>query len=397
MKGKLAESWELDPSGKRAVFKLREGVKSNWGNELTAEDVKWTWDRKFGLGGARRLLYQRDRPQAARGRPGRGQVRRLLQRRRAEPAAAQDPGQSLLPDLRLRPSARRWAARDDPWATQVHRERERRLRALPARPADARPAGRVPGARRLLGRQAGDRHGGVPGGADLGGARPAPARRRRRHRPISAAARDHRSAEGAERRGRDGAGLVHDLDRAQRQDAALRQRRRAPGDELRLPAGAGAARPIYPESRKPAERLHAEHLSGLSWSTSRTATTRHRQRSCSQQAGLGGGFQTTLSYNAGDPVQEPIAILYQSALREVGVDLQLRKVPAGTVLQLRLRARSADDLLCRQPVVPRSGLLDAALLRQRQLRELQQLLPTPRSTSCWPKPHRPRTSRRGST
>ncbi len=46
---RLAESWELDPSGKRVVFKLREGVISNWGNELTAEDVKWTWDREFGL------------------------------------------------------------------------------------------------------------------------------------------------------------------------------------------------------------------------------------------------------------------------------------------------------------------------------------------------------------
>ena len=50
MVGKLAESWELDPSGKRAVFKLRQGVKSNWGNELTAEDVRWTWNRAFELG-----------------------------------------------------------------------------------------------------------------------------------------------------------------------------------------------------------------------------------------------------------------------------------------------------------------------------------------------------------
>ena len=50
MVGKLAESWELDPSGKRAVFKLRQGVMSNWGNELTAEDVRWTWIRAFELG-----------------------------------------------------------------------------------------------------------------------------------------------------------------------------------------------------------------------------------------------------------------------------------------------------------------------------------------------------------
>jgi peptide/nickel transport system substrate-binding protein len=50
IQGKLAESFELDPAGKFIRFQLRKGVKSNWGNELTAEDVKWTWDRKFGLG-----------------------------------------------------------------------------------------------------------------------------------------------------------------------------------------------------------------------------------------------------------------------------------------------------------------------------------------------------------
>ena len=50
IQGKLAESFELDPGGKFIRFQLRQGVKSNWGNELTADDVKWTWDRKFALG-----------------------------------------------------------------------------------------------------------------------------------------------------------------------------------------------------------------------------------------------------------------------------------------------------------------------------------------------------------
>jgi peptide/nickel transport system substrate-binding protein len=50
VQGKLAQSFELDPAGKYIRFQLRQGVKSNWGNELTAEDVKWTWDRKFALG-----------------------------------------------------------------------------------------------------------------------------------------------------------------------------------------------------------------------------------------------------------------------------------------------------------------------------------------------------------
>src|SRR5690554_2591150 len=49
LEGKLAESWSISEDGTRVTFKLREGVKSHWGNELSAQDVKWTWDRKFAL------------------------------------------------------------------------------------------------------------------------------------------------------------------------------------------------------------------------------------------------------------------------------------------------------------------------------------------------------------
>ncbi|MGH7118052.1 MAG: ABC transporter substrate-binding protein [Acetobacteraceae bacterium] len=49
--GKLAEKWEVNADGTVGRFTLRQGVKSNWGNELTAEDVKWTWDRKLNLHG----------------------------------------------------------------------------------------------------------------------------------------------------------------------------------------------------------------------------------------------------------------------------------------------------------------------------------------------------------
>jgi peptide/nickel transport system substrate-binding protein len=52
LKGKLAESWEFAPDGKTARFKLREGVVSNYGNPLTADDVKYTFDRKFEVKGA---------------------------------------------------------------------------------------------------------------------------------------------------------------------------------------------------------------------------------------------------------------------------------------------------------------------------------------------------------
>jgi peptide/nickel transport system substrate-binding protein len=51
LQGRLAETWDLSADGRKATFVLRQGVKSNWGNTLSAADVKWTWDRKFHLKG----------------------------------------------------------------------------------------------------------------------------------------------------------------------------------------------------------------------------------------------------------------------------------------------------------------------------------------------------------
>lgn len=43
----LAESWTVSDDGKTWVFKLREGVLSPFGNELTADDVVWGWEKSF--------------------------------------------------------------------------------------------------------------------------------------------------------------------------------------------------------------------------------------------------------------------------------------------------------------------------------------------------------------
>lgn len=43
----LAESWTVSEDGKTWVFKLREGVLSPFGNELTADDVEWSWAKSF--------------------------------------------------------------------------------------------------------------------------------------------------------------------------------------------------------------------------------------------------------------------------------------------------------------------------------------------------------------
>ncbi|MCQ0090703.1 ABC transporter substrate-binding protein [Roseovarius sp. M141] len=49
IEGRLAESWSLEDGGRTLVVKLREGVMSHAGNELTAHDVQWTWDRQWAL------------------------------------------------------------------------------------------------------------------------------------------------------------------------------------------------------------------------------------------------------------------------------------------------------------------------------------------------------------
>jgi peptide/nickel transport system substrate-binding protein len=45
------------------------------------------------------------------------------------------------------------------------------------------------------------------------------------------------------------------------------------------------------------------------------------------EAGFKDGFSTTLSYNAADPTQEPISLLFQSCCA-IGVNITLEKLPA---------------------------------------------------------------------
>jgi peptide/nickel transport system substrate-binding protein len=46
---RLAEKVDVSSDGKTLTFHLRKGVKSEYGNEFTAADVKWSWDRTFAL------------------------------------------------------------------------------------------------------------------------------------------------------------------------------------------------------------------------------------------------------------------------------------------------------------------------------------------------------------
>jgi len=56
LRGNLAESWRIDRDGKFVEFKLRAGAKSPQGNELSADDVKWSLERAAKLSGAARFF-----------------------------------------------------------------------------------------------------------------------------------------------------------------------------------------------------------------------------------------------------------------------------------------------------------------------------------------------------
>jgi peptide/nickel transport system substrate-binding protein len=47
--GRWAESWESTPDFKTWTFKLKPGIKSWAGNEMTSADIKWSWERAFEM------------------------------------------------------------------------------------------------------------------------------------------------------------------------------------------------------------------------------------------------------------------------------------------------------------------------------------------------------------
>jgi peptide/nickel transport system substrate-binding protein len=58
LEGRLAESWELTDGGRTLTVQLRQGVMSHAGNELTAEDVQYSWDRGWETGGSRKFYAE---------------------------------------------------------------------------------------------------------------------------------------------------------------------------------------------------------------------------------------------------------------------------------------------------------------------------------------------------
>jgi len=72
-------------------------------------------------------------------------------------------------------------------------------------------------------------------------------------------------------------------------------------------------------------------------------------------AGLADGFSTTISYNAGDPVQEPIALIYQTSLRRAGINVSLDELPAGVFYENVTKRQKPVIFYLDSPWTPDAG------------------------------------------
>jgi peptide/nickel transport system substrate-binding protein len=328
MVGKLAESWELDPSGQRVVFKLREGVMSNWGNELTAEDVRWTWNRAFELG-ALGAFYT-----AVSGLTSPDDVK--VEDRYVVSFNTQSPNPLLLKihtnlytPVYDSTKCKEMGGTDDPWA-----------RAF----IENESAGFGPYrlAQLTRGQQAV-----FQAREDYWGGKPAIDQVIFREVPTSAA-RVQLLQGGAV----DIAQYLQPLEIISLQNVPTvavetvpasfmiwveLNAKMAPFDNVDVRRAMNFAFPqqqvldtVYQGLASPLNGCMPNIYPGFSDAFFEYEYDPEKAKELLAAAGYADGFSTSLAYNAGDPVQEPIAIIYQTALREIGVELELKKIPAGS-------------------------------------------------------------------
>lgn len=328
VQGKLAQSFELDPAGKYIRFQLRQGVKSNWGNELTAEDVKWTWDRKFGLGAIGAFYLSTLGLEDKNGVKVEGRYTVSINLENPNPLLAKLQPNLFLPIYDFM-KCKAVATVDDPWARKFIENnsagfgpyRLDQLQRGQQAVFKARPDYHLgkPSIETVIFRE-------VPTSAIRasllqGGAvdiaqylQPLEIIKLRGDRNVAIDSVDSSSMIWVE--------LNTNI---------------APFGDQRVRQAMNFAFPRQDVLRTVFQGLGSP-LNGCMPNIYAGFTDKFWQykydpdvaRALLKDAGLTSGFRTGLAYNAGDPVQEPIAILFQTALREIGVELELRKIPAST-------------------------------------------------------------------
>jgi peptide/nickel transport system substrate-binding protein len=326
--GKLAESFELDPAGKFVRFHLRQGVKSNWGNELTADDVKWTWDRKFGLKAIGAFYLSTLGLEKPEGVKVEGKYTVSINLDNPNPLLVK-----LQPNLYApiydSTKCKQVATADDPWARNFIAN-------------DSAGFGPYRLDKLVRGQQAV-----FKSRADYYGKKPEFETVIFREVPTSATraallqggavdiAQYLQPLELIKLRSLPGV-AVDSVDASFMMWMELNTKV-APFDNVKVRQAMNYAFPqeqvlktVFQGLGSPLQGCMPAIYAGYTDKFWKYKYDPEQAKALLKEAGMSAGFKTSLAYNAGDPVQEPIAILYQTSLREIGVELELHKIPAAT-------------------------------------------------------------------
>lgn len=327
LQGRLAQAWEMSADGRKATFTLREGVVSNWGNTFSAKDVKWTWDRKFNLKG--QGLFQT----AVLGLTSPDQIK--IEGDHAISFNLEKPNPLLLKQqcnlanpIYDGTKCAEVGGSDDPWAVKFLKNdsagfgpyRVSRLVRGQQAVFDARDDywDTAPFMKRVIMRevpQSASRFSLLQGGAvDIAQfLQPRELEALKGQNNVAVDAVNSSYMLWLELNAK--MAPFDNVDVRRAVNLAI------PRDEIVRTIYYGYADPqtapmpyIYPM----ADQSFFSYQYNID-----------KAKELLAKSGAGASLSTTLSYNAGDPTQEPVALLIQTSLREIGLEVTLEKLPAG--------------------------------------------------------------------
>ena len=327
LQGRLAEKWTVSPDGLKATFVLRQGIKSNWGNVLSAEDVRWTWERKFHLKG------QGTFQASAVGLKHPDQVK--VEASNVVSFNIEKPNPVLLKQqcnlanpIYDSAKLKQVGGTDDPWGTEF-------LKNETAGFGPYRLAQLVRGQQAVF--QARKDYWDAQPFMDTVVMREVPTSASRLSLLQGGAVDIAQFLQPREVIALRGSSTVAvDAVNSSSMIWINLNNKIKPFDDVRVRRAMNLALPrediIKSVFYGTADKMTAPMPYIYPMVNSKFFDYEFdlaKAKDLLKQAGLEGGFTTTVSYNSGDPAEEPIALIYQTALRKIGVNLELEKLAAG--------------------------------------------------------------------
>ncbi|WP_428483402.1 ABC transporter substrate-binding protein [Rhodopila sp.] len=353
LEGKLAEKWELSPDGKRVTFTLRQGVKSAWGNPLTAEDVRYSWARRFNSKGngtfMTRMLGVEDLAQI------KVQSPQVVSFDLPKPTPLIlklhcNLGSPIYDQVKMK----QVATTDDPWGNNF-------LKNNSAGFGPYRLAQIVRGQQAVF-QARNDYYGGKPYFETVV----------MREVPSSAsrlsllqggavdiaqflAPREYLSLKSSPLATFDAVPASYML--------WLELNAKIPPFDNRLVRQAmnyllprdEIVKTVYYDLATKQTACVPQGYPMVDYSFFDYDENVDKAKDLLKQAGLAAGFKTTISYDAGNPVQEPIALIFQTSLRRVGIEAVLDKLPAGVFYENVSRRQKPVIFYLDSPWTPDPG------------------------------------------